>query len=46
MADSAFTEIGAAASWRAYIAVIRIHGVAPGLAGAVIAKDFPPAKEK
>jgi hypothetical protein len=28
-----------------HIALIRIHGVSPGLAGAMIAKDFPPAKD-
>jgi hypothetical protein len=39
--------IGGAASWRVHIALIRIliHGVSPGLAGAMIAKDFPPAKD-
>jgi hypothetical protein len=33
------------AGGRAHIAFIRIHGVSPGLAGAMIAKDFPFAKD-
>jgi hypothetical protein len=36
---------GGAACWRAHIALIRIHGIAPGPAGAMIAKDFPLAKD-
>jgi hypothetical protein len=37
--------IGAAASWRAHIALIPIHGIALMTAGAMIAKDFLFAKD-